>query len=457
MDNVVESPQKEAGKSSNTLKKFILGLLALAFITIIFLAAAIYLAFGYIRASIETASYTIPFLAGAPVKNQIAFTGNDNNLWLVEPDGDNLHRITEDGRGYRFPTWSPDGRRLAFIGPGITNRTALYMSPTSTSDPVMVYHQPGSSPFYLYWAPDSHSITFLTQDRAGMSMRQVDTIAPDESRLLGEGAPFYWVWSPQSDKLLMHVGGSRSVSENAHISILDNQTDAQRVQLDLAPGRFQAPVWSADGSYFYYSAANSDGGDSIFKTNAATLEQSTVTHVKGFAHMVLSSNGGHLAYLQLERSIPAPFGRAYLVDTEGNNQRLLTEDPVASMYWSPDGKKLALLSFKGASDGSTAQKIQGLAAPLAQAFQLRWWIYDMETEAIEPLVSFSPTQAFLQTIPYFDQYHLSLTFWSPDSRYFVVTKGKANEREGSVWVVDTTGKDDPQKVGDGTLAVWSWQ
>jgi len=29
--------------------------------------------------------------------------------------------------------------------------------------------------------------------------------------------------------------------------------------------------------------------------------------------------------------------------------------------------------------------------------------------------------------------------------------------QGSIWVVDTSGKDDPVKVGDGSLAVWSWQ
>lgn len=450
--------ENKVNKSSNTLKKVIIGLLVLGLFTIIFLAGAVYLAFGYIRSSIESASIAIPILADAPIKNQIAFVGNDNNLWLVKPDGDQLRQITEDGRGYRFPTWAPDGRRLAFIGPGTTNRSALYISPTNSSDPVMVYQQPDSSPFYLYWAPDSQSLTFLTQERSGLSMRQVDTTAPDENRVLGKGAPFYWVWSPQSDKLLMHVGGAQTLSNDAHISILENQKDARRVQLDLAPGTFQAPVWSSDGGYFFYIATDNQGGESIYKTDAKTLEQTIVTNLKGYAHMVLlSPNGQHLAYLQLERGIPAPFGKAYITDTDGNNRHLLTDNLIASMYWSPDGKKLALLSIRGTGDGSTAQKVQGLAAPLAQELQLRWWIYDVETEEIEPLISFLPTQAFVQTIPYFDQYQLSLTFWSPDSRYFVVTKGKSHERGGSVWVVDTTGQEGPLKVGDGTLAVWSWQ
>jgi len=455
--DTLEPPTNEVSKKSGGLKKLILGLLAFGMFTLIILAGAVYLAFGYIRSSIESTSFTIPILADKPVKNHIAFVGNDNNLWLVTPNGDDLRQITEDGRGYRFPTWAPDGRRLAFIGPGGSTRSALYVSPTNSSHPVVIYNQPGSAPFYLYWAPDSNSITFLTQDRSGMAMRQVNTAIPDESRTLGEGAPFYWAWSPQSDKVLMHVGGARAVSKEAHISILENQAEAQRVELDLAPGRFQAPVWSSDGNYFFYIAANDQADESIYKTNAQTLEQTTVTDLDRFAFLVLSPDNRHLAYLQLERGVPSPFGTAYLIDTDGNNRRRLTDDIVASMYWSPDGKKLALLTLKTSVDGSTAQKVQGLAAPLPQEIQLRWWIYNVETEELEPLISFPPTQAFLQTVPYFDQYHLSLTFWSPDSRYFVVTKGNNDEKGGSVWVVDTTGKEDPLKVGEGTLAVWSWQ
>jgi hypothetical protein len=94
---------------------------------------------------------------------------------------------------------------------------------------------------------------------------------------------------------------------------------------------------------------------------------------------------------------------------------------------------------------------------LAQKAFLRWWIYYVETDELEPLITFSPTLDFLQTIPFFDQYHLSLTFWSPDSRYFVITKAKPGGREGTVWVIDTMNQEEPLQIGEGRLAVWSWQ
>jgi Tol biopolymer transport system component len=271
------------------------------------------------------------------------------------------------------------------------------------------------------------------------------------------GAPFYWVWSPTSEKLLMHVGGARALSEEAHLSLLDNRLDAQRVELDLAPGRFQAPFWSSDGAYFYYIAADDLHQDAIYKTKADTLEQSLVTKLQSFAYLALSPDGQYIGYVQIEENNRPPFGTAYIVDTDGKNQRKLLDNPVGSMYWSPDGSKLALLAIARRDDGSTA-KAGGLAAPLPQEIVFRWLIYEVATEEIETLTSFNPTVEFLQTVPFFDQYHLSLTFWSPDSRYFVVTKeSKDQNGEGTVWVLDTTGQEEPLKVGEGTMAVWSWR
>ena len=45
--------------------------------------------------------------------------------------------------------------------------------------------------------------------------------------------------------------------------------------------------------------------------------------------------------------------------------------------------------------------------------------------------------------------HTAMTaiYYSEDSK----------SREGSVWVLDTNGEAEPLKVGDGTLAVWSWK
>jgi Tol biopolymer transport system component len=431
------------------------GFTAFGLVILIALSCSVYLAYDYIRNSIQSAS-AFSFLNSETKLNQIAFMGNDGNIWLVSPTGENLRPVTEDKRGYYFPTWAPDSSHLAFVGPDEADETALYISPTYNTQPAIFFQEPKSAPFYLYWAPNSTMLTFLTQETSGLALRLVDLDKPELNRTVAEGAPFYWVWSPQSDKLLVHVGGARAFSEEAHISLIENRQGAERQPLEPAPGHFQAPIWSSDGKYLFYIAADDSGNEAIYKSNAETLEDTVVTDLNGFAFMVLSPQNQHIAYLQFEIGTRAPFGRVYLVDTEGKNRQRLTDFLIASIYWSPDGSKLALLGFTKPNEGPTA-KIHGLAAPLAQEPQLRWWIYDVHDQSLEPLTSFAPTAPFLQTVPFFDQYHLSLTFWSPDSRYFIVTKRDDNNDNGSVWVYDTTGQEEARKIGNGALAVWSWQ
>ncbi|MBE7552372.1 MAG: PD40 domain-containing protein [Anaerolineales bacterium] len=445
-------------KKSYKLIVIIMGLAGLGLLAFICIGAGLlYFVFGGVQGSATAITETMTQLAEQPVLNQIAFVGNDGNLWLVAPDGQNLRSITADGKGYNFPTWAPDGRRLAFVGPNEKGETVLYVTPTGTSNPTILFDQPASAPFYLYWSPDSRSLTFLTQETEDLFMRQINPDTPGSDHVLGAGAPFYWVWAPNSAKLLLHVGGARSSTSEAHLSLLDNRVGAERVQLNLAPGLFQAPFWSADGQYFYYIAADDKQQEAIYRTEAATLKETLVTKLQGFAYLALAPDNQHLAYVQIEGDTHPPFGVAYMVDTDGAHPRRLLDNPVGSLYWSPDGSKLALLALARRDDGSTA-KASGLAAPLPQEVVFRWLVYDMAADTFETLLSFTPTGDFLQTVPFFDQYHQSLTFWSPDSRYFVATRQESEENAaGSVWVLDTTGVEEPLKVGDGTLAVWSWK
>ena len=85
----------------------------------------------------ENAALTFEVECGPPAIAFNSTRGNNSvSIHLMNPDGSGLVELpsTTDDRG---PVWSPDGRRLAFVGgpgdlyvmtPGAKNRTRLFQS-----------------------------------------------------------------------------------------------------------------------------------------------------------------------------------------------------------------------------------------------------------------------------------------------------------------------------------------
>lgn len=422
-----------------------------------------------------TSSYAPPAIQARPipVTNKIAFISDDGQVWLSKPNGEDQYPITSTPSDYQSLTWSHDGRYLSFVSP-----EGLHASTTRTPDPQVIFRANPDQPFYTYWTPQSAVLSFLTRDNAGFALRQINVERPQLTRLVDRGSPFYLAWSPQGDRLFIHAGPRRQ-GDSAHLSLLDNPplqtpTSGARIQLNLTPGQFQTPAWSADGRQLFY-VAEDNGQDRLYQTDVETLAQTTLTDLStdSATLLVVSSDGRHLAYLETDPTRPVPIGQAYLMDIAEKTRTLLTKRAIIAMYWSPDGQKLALLSVSGDEDEpDTAQqqtrktipdfdqggKGGGLAAPAPQSdLVFRWWVYDIDTETLTAMTRVEPTISFLQTIPFFDQHHLSATYWSPDSRYFVITNENSVTQKNEVVVLDTTGVAPPQQIGYGALAVWSWK
>jgi hypothetical protein len=83
-------------------------------------------------------------------------------------------------------------------------------------------------------------------------------------------------------------------------------------------------------------------------------------------------------------------------------------------------------------------------------------ILDVATGESRRITAFRPTNEFLQMFPFFDQYHHSLTIWSPDREY-VVFAGVDGGGESGIWIVSAAGRRDPRFVVPGRVGYWSWQ
>jgi hypothetical protein len=82
-------------------------------------------------------------------------------------------------------------------------------------------------------------------------------------------------------------------------------------------------------------------------------------------------------------------------------------------------------------------------------------VLDVATGESRELFTYVPTEQFLNIIPYFDQYHQSVTIWSPDNNNLVLSflDGEGNP---GIAIVAASGQLEPRLLTSGYIAFWSW-
>ena len=274
-----------------------------------------------------------------------------------------LHVINADGSGswrletarlslpaaapYEFgerPAWSPDGRKIAFLGMGDDGNVDVYVVGADGLGQRRLTRHPGvdGNPA---WSPDGRKIAFTRRAREfGAGKTHIYVMNADGSgqrRLTHGHVHFSVAWSPDGQKMLFermnprHPGGvAGGFPEDLHVMNADGS--GQR-RLTRNPARDNAPVWSPDGRRIAF-----DGGRDVWVMNPDGSGQRSLTPAAHWwsGSPAWSPDGRKLAFTRRARVWAAGKAHIYVVNADGSERRRLTQRG-GSPAWSPDGGKIA--------------------------------------------------------------------------------------------------------------------
>ena len=289
-------------------------------------------------------------LAGA-AKQRIAFTTTlggpgprSGGLFVVNADGSGLRKLTPIA--WAQPSWSSDGRKLAFVGP-VGGRGSVSVMSVDGSAPRLLARNAAAPA----WSPDGRRIAFMRVSPVGWDVYVMNTDGSGQRRLARNAWLAAPAWSPDGRKIAFERPRRDRNAEgygiNSEIFVVNADGSGER-RLTRNTVRDSNPVWSPDGRRI---AFESNWQLNVMNADGSGQRRLTRDGGRNFAP-AWSPDGQKIAFeRRLGRQKYSPCsgcGRAstfevHVMNADGSGQQRLTTQG-AQPGWSPDGRTIAFMS-----------------------------------------------------------------------------------------------------------------
>jgi Tol biopolymer transport system component len=292
----------------------------------------------------------------SPDGRSIAFQGYDDGTWhiyVIPHDGGEPNAITSGVFDDREPAWSHDGSRIAFSSDRYGGITTIWQVAVATGDIKQLSTRDGWMPA---WSPNDEEVTFVSSDAAERSARRdpspglwAVSTGGRERRIVtnvkDEGVPSAATWDPEG-RTLAYVAGNRLYAGPRLVPTID--------VFPFKPQWLSSNevMYTANGHIWRLRLAEGMDARAVPFSAKVTLQRSTYTiahrplepegpqPLTGIVNPVVSPDGGAIAFVAMGDLWVLPAGAPPVQVT---NDAAVEIDPA----WSPDSTRLAFASDRG--------------------------------------------------------------------------------------------------------------
>lgn len=290
----------------------------------------------------------------------IAFASNRDSstmeIYAMNADGSDIHRLTKNFGDDIAPSWSPDGKKIAFMGM-VGDHWDIYVLDYESALIQNQTNKPANltgsdiDEYYPSWSPEGSQIAFTKEREGSFDIWVMDPEGQNECLLVSDtGRADAVGWSPDGTQIAF----SFKEGEDQEIYVQDvhcSEGGGNSEMLPLTDNETNdyAPSLSPDGTQLVYYALQ-DSDYEIFVMNADGSGTRQLTQTDGNDWWPgWSPDGTNIVFSAMQDA--KYLHDIYIMSADGTNRRQLTNDTADN--WWPSWRPIHPSPYDGMEPPST--------------------------------------------------------------------------------------------------------